>query len=262
MLGDIAVLDIKILENQLCSAFCASVSIQQHQDGAVISLPIYDRDGDAFTVYLDSHAGGLQLSDIGNTLMRLSYEHDIDKLLAGSRGRLFETIVGEAGATEDDGELLLQTSADRLIPALFSFGQMMSRISDLSLWSRQRTASTFHDDLKQALEKILPDSDIQEDFIVPKLQGASHYPIDFFINAEKPLYVFGAHNKDKARLVTIVLQYLKMHGVKFDSLVVCANVDDLPRQDVSRLMSAANDVVPDFSELDVLEEKIKHRIAS
>lgn len=254
-------IDIDTLKNQLCTAFCTSIDVRQHQQGAIVSLPLYDRDGDAFTVYLDSHAGGLQLSDIGNTLMRLSYEHDVDKLLSGSRGKLFDMIVGDAGAIADDGELLLQTPADRLIPALFSFGQMMSRISDLSLWSRQRTASTFHDDLKYALAKILPTTDILEDFIVPNLQGASHYPVDFVIKSDRPLYVFGAHNKDKARLVTIVLQYLKMHHVNFDSLVVCANVDELPRQDVSRLMSAANDVVPDFSELDVLEEKIKHRIA-
>ena len=126
-------IDVDILQKQLCSAFCASVSVSKHGDGAAVSLPLHDRDGDGFTVYLSSHAGGFQLSDIGNTLMRLSYEHDVDKLLSGSRGKLFEMLVDEAGAETEDGELLLQTSADKIIPALFSFGQMMSRVSDLSL---------------------------------------------------------------------------------------------------------------------------------
>ena len=254
-------IDVDVLQKQLCNAFCASVSINKKGSGAVISLPLHDRDGDSFTVYVSGHAGGFQLSDVGNTLMRLSYEHDVDKLLSGSRGKLFELAVAEAGATSNDGELLLNAAADNMIPALFSFGQMMSRVSDLSLWSKQRAASTFHDDLKQLLHARLPEVEIQEDYLVPNLQGASHYPIDFFINAHRPLYIFSAHNKDKARLVTIILQHLKMSHEKFDSLVVCANAEDLPKQDLLRLMSAANDVAPDFGEHDVIVDKIRHRLA-
>ena len=42
-------------------------------------------DGDGYPFHLaEAPAGGLRLSDLGHTLMHISYEHDIDTFLTGT----------------------------------------------------------------------------------------------------------------------------------------------------------------------------------
>ena len=91
-------------------------------------------DGDRYPIHLtETASGGLRLSDRGHTLMHISYEHDVDLLLDGSRGRLLERIMGESGLRWDDGAFRLDTSVERLPEAVFRFGQALTRICDLPL---------------------------------------------------------------------------------------------------------------------------------
>ena len=60
-------------------------------------------DGDRYPIYLSEAPGGIRLSDRGDTLMRISYDHDIDAFLAGSRGQLIERILGEEEVDQDRG---------------------------------------------------------------------------------------------------------------------------------------------------------------
>ena len=52
-------------------------------------------DGDRYPIYLSEALGGVRLSDRGDTLMRVSYDHDIDAFLSGIRGLLVEHILAE-----------------------------------------------------------------------------------------------------------------------------------------------------------------------
>lgn len=249
------------LQKALCKMLCSDVIVRQRGDLLTVSLPLLGRDGDAFTAYLEQVPAGWKISDLGNTMMRLSYENDLSKLLTGARVRLYETILAENGLTDDDGEIFLTVPAEQLGRGLFALGQGLSRVEDIALWTRSRVESTFYDDLRRVLCGFIPRDKLEENYLVPGLPGAENYPIDYCIHTGgRPLYLFGVNNKDKARLATIVLQYLQQSGKDFESMAVCSDIDSLPSQDRHRLMNAANDVVPSIGDSESIRQKIAHRM--
>lgn len=251
------------IRKSLCATFCRDVAVAQLADCVAVSLPIVGRDGDHVTAYVSPATAGWRVSDKGATLMRLSYENDLAKLLTGARERLYNTVLLESGISEDDGELFTEVAADALPMGLFSLGQGITRIEDLGLWTRSRVESTFTDDLRSLILEVAGQGNVIEGYEVPDIAGAENYPIDFCIRTPGvPLYVFGVSNKDKARLATIILQHLVAHKQKFNSMVVYSDIDEIPKPDVKRLMIAANDVIPSITERDGVRAKIVHRMAA
>ena len=79
------------LQRRLCEQLCASVRVERRPDGELMLQADFEfPDGDRYPIYLSEAPGGVRLSDRGDTLMRISYDHDIDAFLAGSRGQLIE----------------------------------------------------------------------------------------------------------------------------------------------------------------------------
>lgn len=247
----------------LCASFCKEVTVRERAGAAAVSLPIAGRDGDMLTAYVEQATAGWRISDKGSTLMRLSYENDINKLLSGARERLYNTVLLESGLQEDDGELYAEVPVDGLTMGLFSLAQGITRVEDLGLWTRNRVESTFSDDLRDVLVRIVGSERLVEAYKAPGVPNADDYPVDFYIDTPgEPLYIFGVHNRDKARLTTIILQHLSKHAGKFNSMVVYADVDEIPKADSKRLMNAANDSVASIDDIDVIKSKIAHRLSA
>ena len=249
------------MRQRLCEAFCDDIQVIERRGMLLISVPLAGRDGDRFTVYVERTAGGWRLSDKGTTMMRLSYEHDVSRLLDGARGKLFETILAECQIRHDDGELFVEVPANALIQGIFTLSQGMTRIEDLALWTRSRTESTFYDDLRRELHQLLGSEVVHENYSVPELPNGQNYPIDFFIESDfRPIYLFGVGNKEKAQLATIVLQYLAAQHHRHHSIIVCSDMDALPKQVRFRLMDAANDMIPTLEgHAGALRHKIEDR---
>lgn len=251
------------VRKSLCATFCREVAVSERAGAAAVSLPIMGRDGDFLTAYVEPTTAGWRVSDKGATLMRLSYENDLSKLLSGARERLYNTVLLEAGLQEDDGELFADVAGDALATGLFSLAQGVTRVEDLGLWTRTRVESTFTDDLRTALLEIAGKERVVEGFVVPDVPAAENYPVDFCVQTEGvPLFVFGVQNRDKARLTTIILQHLATYTQRFNSMVVYSDVDDIPTADRNRLMNAANDSVASITDLDVIRMKIQHRMSA
>lgn len=254
-------IDPAALQKQLCSTFCQDVKVTLGDGFARVNLPMTGRDGDGFTAYLKPIAAGWRISDMGTTMMRLSYENDLSRLFTGARGKLFETILKESGLSEDDGELYLEVPTDAIPRGLFTLGQGITRVEDIGLWTRSRIESTFYDDLASVLESFLRPDQFERGYVVPGVPNGDSYPVDYFIRTgRRPLYLFGVSNKEKAMLTTIILQHLIAARQDFDSMVICANIEDIPKLDRRRLTNAANDVVATIQDTDVIRSKIEHRI--
>ncbi|MDE2984923.1 MAG: DUF1828 domain-containing protein [Gemmatimonadota bacterium] len=134
------------LQRRLCDQLCASVCVERRPDGELMLQADFEfPDGDRYPIYLSEAPGGVRLSDRGDTLIRISYDHDIDAFLAGSRGRLIERILGEEEVDQDRGVFHLDAPIDRLSDALFRYGRALTRIYDLPLHSRSRATSTLGD---------------------------------------------------------------------------------------------------------------------
>ncbi len=240
---------LRIDEKLLCAQLCANVSVVTRPDQVVmLDTPFRFPDGDHYPIYLaETGTGGIRLSDGGHTLMHLSYENDIDKYFEGTRQMLMEQVLAHQQVTynADRGEFFVDTSLEHLADGVFRLGQALTRIYDLTFLNRSHVASIFYDDLQEQMKSIVPEERIRRDYIVEGVPDAVNYPVDFCIETGKgvPLFLYGIPNRDKARLTTIFLQYLNQQNVKFDSLLVFENQQEIPRPDLARLSNVGGEMI-------------------
>lgn len=256
-------MNINDLQKNLCHALCASVQIIERESGLwQVVTPFTFPDGDVYSVYLTQlPTGGLRVTDMGLTLMHLSYDNDIEKLRNGTRGRLFSQVLAEMDMSESDGEFFVDSVAKDIGTNVFRFGQALTRIHDLTFLNRIRAESTFYEDLREKLQSLVGSEHLHENYIVQGVPKAGDYPVDYYIEGGAlPLYLFGVPNRDKARLSTIILQHLISAGQNFNSMVVFHNATEMPRGDLSRLMNAANDMVDSLDASPDMERKLLQRV--
>ena len=256
-------MDAKQLEELLCKSLCGQARVRSPQAGLwQVTTPFSFPDGDAYSLYVKQlPTGGLRVTDAGLTLMRLSYDNDIEKLRDGTRGRLLQQILAESDLVEDEGEFFIDGPVDQLGQIVFRFGQALTRVHDLTFLNRVRAESTFYEDLRELLEDLVGTERLREGYVVPDVPRASDYRVDYFVSGgDVPLYLFGVPSRDKARLATIILQHLIATDRDFNSMIVFQNMGDLPRADVSRLTNAANDQVDSLDATDDLRRKLLRRV--
>lgn len=258
-------LDTKQIERMLCERLCTQIKLFQRENGFVmLDTPFTFPDGDHYALYLEALAtGGVRITDNGHTFMALSYEHDVDAFRQGTRGRLLEMILTEQGVQESEGRLWLDSSTDELARNIFKLGQAITRLYDLTFLSRTRVASTFYEDLDEVLRKVVPAERIQKDYLVPDIPQSENYPIDYRIEAPTQLFIMGiTAGRDKARLATIILQYLLSRDAEFESLLVFEDQASVPRADLARLSNVGGEQVASLDAQDDLTRKVLRRVSS
>ena len=232
----------------------------------ILETPFTFPDGDGYLLYLsETRTGGIRISDGGNTLMRLSYENEVDNFFQGARGVLLEQIVAEQGISYNDesGLFYTETTESKLSEAAFKLGQALTRISDLTFLNRSRVASTFYDDLQQSIMSIVSPDKVIKDYEVPGISGAANYPVDYCIEGRSglPLFLYGILGRDKARLTTIFLQYFLQAKVEFDSLLVFQDQAQIPRGDLARLSNVGGEMIANLNAEEDLRRKIERKAA-
>lgn len=252
------------LQDIVCDTLCATAVVRERDDNTyVVATPFAFPDGDQYMLYLKPLVGGgYRVSDMGHTLMHLSYEMDVDKLREGNRANLFSRILAESGVNEEEGELFVESRQDQLGESLFRVGQAITRIHDITFLSRTRVESTFYEDLWSRIIEVVKAESVQRDYIVPGLDGAENYPVDYFVpGKERALFLFGVPNQAAARLATIELQYFNQHNVDYDSIIVFADQQSIPAKDLARLSNAGGEQVASLDATAELWRKIRKRAA-
>ena len=258
-------LDPRALQERLCERLCEDVRVERRPDGVLMLRTRFQfPDGDRFPIRLsEAGPGGIRLSDGGHTLMRLSYEHDVDAFLDGTRGALLERILSESGAEWDGGAFRLDTPVERLPEAIFRFGQTLTRVYDLTLLSRANSRSTFYDDLADLLSRLVDEDKIHPDY-QPEAPNAEAYRVDYRIEGKDdvPLFLYGVPNRDKARLTTIALGHFHRHRLAFESILVFENQIEIPPMDLARLSDVGGDMISSLESHEDLERKFLRRVAA
>lgn len=249
-------LNIEKLQEVLCSLMCAEVNLRQKNEKLLsIETPFFFSDGDPYQIYIKEMPNGiLRLTDMGHTMLHLSYDNDVTKFREGTRGKLFDQIKAETFLEEDNGEFYFETQIDNLGYNIFRLGQALTKINDLTFLNRARAESTFYEDLQEQLLKIIGEENIIKDYFYDGMENSRDYPIDFRIEGKHaPLFLFGIPNRDKARLTTIILERLLRSNADFDSILIFSDQGLIPKPDLARLsnvggeMIASLDAESDFS---------------
>ena len=255
------------LQKLLYERLCEDVRVEQRPDGAMMLRTHFQfPDGDRYPIHLSETAsGGLRLSDRGHTLMHISYEHNIDMFMDGTRGMLLERIMNESGLQwdKDGGALCFDTAPNRLPEAIFRFGQALTKVYDLTFLSRSNVGSTFYDDLADLLSHLVDEARIQRDY-EPDVPNAQAYPVDYRIEGKNdiPLFLYGIPNRDKARLATIMLSHFHRAELRFESILVFENQPEIPRMDLARLSDVGGDMISSLDAHEDFNRKVLQRTAA
>lgn len=257
-------LDSAALERLLCERLCEEVKLVTRPDGSLMLRTGFEfPDGDRFPIHVQPiGSGGVRLSDRGHTVMHLSYDHDLDDFMKGTRGALMEQIAGEGGIVRDGGVFRLDTPMEHLPEAIFRFGQALTRIHDLGFLSRSGARSTFYEDLADLLGSLIAEEKIQADYAPEGLPNPAAYPVDYRIetNGDRPLFLYGIPNRDKARLATIMLSHFHLNGLQFDSMLVFADQTEIPRRDLERLSNVGGEMIGSLDAREHLERKLLQKV--
>ena len=257
-------LNVGKLQETLCSLMCAEVSIRQKSDSLLaIETPFLFADGDPYQIYIKEMPGGvIRLTDMGHTMMHLSYDNDIDKFKEGTRGIIFNQIKAETSIEEDEGEFFIDTPIDNLGFNIFRLGQALTKINDLTFLNRARAESTFYEDLQEQLKKIIGEDKIQKDYYYSDMENSKDYPIDYRIEGKHaPLFLFGIPNKDKARLTTIILERLLRANADFESILIFSDQGAMPRQDLARLSNAGGEMIASLDAESDFSRKLLRKVS-
>ena len=196
--------------------------------------------------------------------MHISYDHDVDSFLDGTRGMILERIMGETGLHWDGsrGALCFDTAPERLPEAVFAFGQALTRVYDLTLLSRSNVGSTFYDDLADLLFSYVDEARIERDYL-PDVPSAHAYPVDYRIEGKSlPLFLYGVPNREKARLATIMLSHFHRHELHFESILVFEDQSEIPRLDLARLSDVCGDMISSLAAQEDFNRKLLQRVAA
>lgn len=256
-------LNIKELEHKLCTSLCTDVNIREKKNFLQVETPFFFPDGDPYQLYIKELPGGnMRLTDMGHTLMHLSYDNDIDKFNEGTRGKIFEQIKSEMFVEENDGEFYIDTPAENVGINIFRMGQALTKVNDLTFLNRIRAESTFYEDLQEQLYRVIGEEKVIKDYFFDSMENAKDYPIDYRIEGkDAPLFLFGIPGKDKARLTTIILERLLRAKANFDSLLVFADQGIIPKSDLARLSNAGGEMIASLDAEEDMRRKINRKIS-
>ncbi len=239
--------DLEHLQASISKSLCDTVGVHQREDGLLmLDTPFAFPDGDHYPIYVrETTSGRLELSDLGHTLMHMSYDHDVDTLYRGNRATHRERIVSQCGVREESGRFSVETAPDQIAEALFRLVQAITKIYGLTEFGQVRRTSEFNEELRQILSRKFSEKAFTPDYIVSGIPDRENYPVDYCFNGatRSPLFLYGVPNQDKARLTTINLLHFKVNELQFNSVIVFENRKSIPTKDMARLETVSGTTV-------------------
>jgi len=199
-------------------------------------------------IYLQESPRGedyLRICDFGMALMRLSYSYEIN---SETRENIFDSILTNNGVMVDQGNLYMDAKRNILYESILQFAGCSQKVCNMRYWSKERTRTSFYEDLKEYIT-----SELQAYSPEPDKEPISDYDIisvDWSMTCNnRNFYLFGVHNNDKAKSATISLLELQKANLPFMSLVVHEEMEDLGGKERTYLTQNADKLYPTLDDL-------------
>jgi hypothetical protein len=200
----------------------------------VLSPFMFD-DGDHLVIVLRRQNGSWALTDEGHTFMHLTYDLDEKDLQRGTRQRILTSALASFAVEDREGELVLPVADDKYGDALYSFVQALLKVTDVTYLSRERVRSAFLEDFRAFIEETVPPQRLVMDWHDPDHDPEAKYPVDCRVNGTaRPLFVYALQNDDKVRDATIGLLQSERWGLRFRSLGVFQDQEEISRKVLAR----------------------------
>jgi len=188
-----------------------------------VLVPFFYEDGDMYDIFIEELPGTnmIRISDYALTVMKLSYTFEID---TPHKHEVLENIIMQNRAKIDNGLIYLDVLPHQIEAGINQFAQVISKVSNMDIISRELQRSVFPDMLHTFIETAFKDFQVSENYEPTKDR---HLVVDYKISAPRPFFVFGVNGDTKASKVVISCLTFKNQKIPFRSLIVYENMDAL-----------------------------------
>ncbi len=199
-------------------------------------LPLFHEDGDLVELYvepLDIDQNRFRVTDLGSTLMRLSYTYELD---TENKLKIFNQILAEGQVQEDSGQIFAVCDLAHLYMIIMKLHQVISKVSAMRLYRRDVIRSLFYEEFGEFVESSLGVYSPQPRALpIPERDDLE---VDFaFPIGRHPVYLFAAKDASKVRLATISALEFQKHQIPFKGFLVHESFESLNRKDQTRATS-------------------------
>ena len=225
---------MNILKNQ----FNNRIHFSEKRPGIYqLLMPFYHEDGDMYDIFIEriGENGVFRISDYAMTVMRLSYEYEID---TPNKEKIYRKILTENGLKEDEGLIYIDAKEDSLYPALLQFIQGVGKVGNMRIFKREVIKGLFYEMLKEfVIEEMERYGPVEQIYPIPERDDLE---VDYALNGRlrKPIDLFGIRDNAKARLVTISCLEFQKANLPYRGVAVHEDFEALGRKDRSRITSA------------------------
>jgi len=249
--------NIDLLKKQLSQGFQKDVDLKLKRPNLYqVYNPFYYPDGDMVELFLKEESSGeVVIEDLGITLMRLSYEFNVD---TKNKRRVFQEIMSNYNIEENNGSLQIKTSKNELFSSVMQLINVIIKVSDIGFLKRELVRSLFYEYFGSFVEKKLESFDPIVEFY-PEFDKEKQYPTPYAFRSKRNEYlcVYPIASDDKTNETTITVQHYELHDFKPDTLAVFENQESIGRKPLARL---SNIIGKQFSTLEGNEERISEHI--
>jgi len=226
------------IKEQLCQAFCSTLTVSTVPAGLAIGTQYDGLGGDPIGVYVigPDSAGMYHVQDDGITMPTLeSMGADLENK---TRRGAFEELLHAYSVVFDDanGELKSETIAEEQVaPTVMRFLAFMLRLQDLAMMAAERAANTFRDDALAKLKQIVGTrATLEPKFVIA--ESLSDYPADvgIIVPGKPPIALFWGITEGKVYEALLLQAYAQSENVECSVVTMIENSKVLSAKMVQR----------------------------
>lgn len=231
---------MQVLDN-LRTEFNHHIAFREKRPGIVqVIAPLFHEDGDMLDIFIDLPKGDLapiRVSDHGLTLMRLSYSYDVE---TPARQKVLARILSENGVSEERGRFYIETTTDRLYPALLQFAQTIAKVSSMQAFKREIIQRLFYETLDDFVKSTLIEYSPLDHYL--PVADRNDLEVDWFFPLKpRNIFLYGVKDSAKARLAALSCREFQILHIPFRSVIVHEDFENgISKKDQARITNAAD----------------------
>lgn len=237
----------------VAEGFKREIRVKEKRPGLFqIYAPFYYSDGDMVEVFIRPIGDSFEITDLGLTLMKLSYEFELN---TQNKRKVLSEILGNYQVNESGGVLSITSDKETLFGYLLHFINVVIKVSDISYLKRETVQSLFYEYFNDFVFDRLKEFDPQKDYS-PGFDKEKLYPSPYVIlpgRNRDPISIFPISNDKKCDEVTITCLVYEKHNYNPQKIAVFESQESIARKPLAKL----TDVVDkQFSSLDANYDRI------